>query len=245
MKKTTSTDSLYATPRSRIIDFEFDDKVADVFDDMIERSVPGYRTVIAFTGLVAERYAQPNSQYYDLGCSLGGATLSMRQRIRQDNCRIIAVDNSKAMIMRCRENLQETPSDLPVHLICADVRDVKIQQASVVILNFTLQFIATEDRFRLVREIYEGLLPGGALILSEKTLFEQPQEQQLQTDLHDAFKKANGYSGLEISQKRTALENVLIPDSIPQHYERLRSAGFRQTNVWFQCFNFVSFLAVK
>lgn len=238
-------DKLYAEPREMIVDFAFDEKVAGVFPDMIRRSVPGYETVITLLGLLAEEYARPNSRIYDFGSSLGAATLSMQRRLHDSSVRIIAVDNSRAMTERCRQILQQESHPVEVDVICADIRDVRVEQASLVILNFTLQFIPPEQRQALLEHIHAGLLPGGALVLSEKIAFEQSTEQEFQTAMHLAFKKANGYSDLEISQKRTALEKVLVPDSIDTHRQRLQQAGFANTWQWFQCFNFASLIAVK
>jgi len=238
-------DKIYASPQSMIVDFAFDEKVAGVFPDMIRRSVPGYETVITLLGLLAEQYAQPDSRVYDFGSSLGAATLSMRQRISHDSCRIIAVDNSTAMTERCRSILAQEEHPVAVDVVCADIRDIKVEQASLVVLNFTLQFIPPEQRQALLDQIYTGLLPGGVLVLSEKLAFSDAEEQAFQQQMHLAFKKANGYSEMEISQKRTALENVLIPDSIEVHQQRLQQAGFSCSYRWFQCFNFVSLVALK
>jgi tRNA (cmo5U34)-methyltransferase len=238
-------DSIYTRPIGKVDAFQFDEKVAAVFPDMIERSVPGYHTIISAIGLLAGRFAQPHSVCYDLGCSLGAATLSMSNRITVPDCRIIAVDNSEAMLMRFRNTLEKNPSAIPVDILCEDVRDTAVTRASVVVLNFTLQFIPIEDRLDLLQKIRRGLLPGGLLILSEKLKFEDPRQQELQTEMHHAFKKAQGYSDLEISQKRTALENVLIPETFEEHRSRLQQAGFSSTEVWFQYFNFASIIALK
>lgn len=244
MSKRTTRDDLYAKPRGMIVDFSFDEAVVKVFPDMIRRSVPGYGTIITLIGLLAEQYAQPGTACYDLGCSLGASTLSMRERIAAD-CHIIAVDNSPAMIQSCRENIAEDPDRAPVRFVCEDMRNVRIENASVVVLNFTLQFIAPEQRLQVLQDIQAGLRPGGILILSEKLSFPDHDEQSFQEDMHLAFKRANGYSDLEISQKRTALEKVLLPETREQHQARLRRAGFTRSHVWFQCFNFASFIAIK
>jgi tRNA (cmo5U34)-methyltransferase len=169
----------------------------------------------------------------------------MRQRISHESCRIIAEDNSTAMTERCRSILEKEEHPVAVDVICADIRDIKVEQASLVVLNFTLQFIPPEQRQALLDHIYAGLLPGGVLVLSEKLAFSDAEEQAFQQQMHLAFKKANGYSEMEISQKRTALENVLIPDSIEVHRQRLHQAGFHRSYRWFQCFNFVSLVALK
>ena len=245
MPQDIKKDTLFAKPQDMIVDFEFDDSVAGVFSDMIRRSVPGYGTLVTLTGLLAEQYVKPQSQVYDLGCSLGAITLSVLHRIRNIDCKIIAVDNSKAMVERCKQNLPQDFGKTSIEVHCADMLDVNIQQASVVVINLTMQFIEPAQRLNLLRTIFDGLSPGGALILSEKIAFAKPQEQTFQDNMHIAFKKANAYSELEISQKRTALENVLIPDSIETHVDRLHKAGFESVHQWFQCFNFVSFIAIK
>lgn len=240
------TDAIYAAPLQEMVDFKFDERVVAVFPDMIQRSAPGYGMIISNIGVVAAKYAQAGSRCYDLGCSLGAATLSMRQRIKQPGCEIIAVDNSPAMIERGRELLAlDSVSTVPVTMICADLQDVAIDNASVVVLNFTLQFIPPAERLALIQRIHAGLNPGGILILSEKIAFGEPERQIFHEVLHHDFKRANGYSDLEISQKRSALENVMIPETLACHHERLQAAGFSSSEVWFQCFNFASMVAIK
>jgi tRNA (cmo5U34)-methyltransferase len=243
---TQKTDTIYAAPLNEMIDFQFDERVVAVFPDMIQRSVPGYGMMISTIGILAARYAQAGSHCYDLGCSLGAVTLAMRQRIAQPDCDIIAVDNSSAMIERGRELLaRDTTSTVPVTMLCADLQEVSIANASVVVLNFTLQFIPLSQRLELIKRIYAGLKPGGILVLSEKIAFAEPGQQRFHVELHHDFKRANGYSDLEISQKRTALENVLIPETLACHQERLQAAGFNFVDLWFQCFNFASLVAIK
>ncbi len=237
-------DTLFANAQP-LVDFAFDDAVADVFPDMIRRSVPGYETVISMLGVLAQQYAQDNSRVYDLGCSLGAATLAMHRQTRQRCLQYICVDNAEPMVKRCQSRLGRHMPEASLEVVCEDIENVAIHNASIVVLNFTLQFIPPESRLALLDRIYQGLLPGGVLILSEKLLFENAMENQKQIDWHHTFKRANGYSDLEISQKRAALENVLIPDSREQHGERLKQAGFNEAYLWFQCFNFVSFVAIK
>lgn len=238
-------DSLYADPLSEHGLFAFDDSVARVFPDMIKRSVPGYPTIVAMTGLLAGKYASAGSSLYDLGCSLGASTLSMRQNIRQPDCHIISVDNSTAMLDRCRSIIDTDTHDTPVTLTCADLQDVVIENASVVVLNFTLQFIPKELRDRVIGGIYRGLQPGGIMVLSEKVTFEDPHLDELNIELHHQFKRANGYSDLEVARKRNALETVLLPETLNQHKQRIAAAGFSSCDVWFQCFNFASLVALK
>ncbi|QWF70211.1 carboxy-S-adenosyl-L-methionine synthase CmoA [Methylomonas paludis] len=242
---TSGKDQLYAQPLGQIAAFNFDDPVVNVFPDMIQRSVPGYQAIISAIGLLAGRFCQEHSTCYDLGCSLGAASLAMQHQIQAQDFRIVAVDNSPAMIERLANNLQLTRTDNKIDLVCADIREVAISQASVVVLNFTLQFIPIDDRAALLSRIYQGLLPGGILILSEKLAFADPRQQVLQADMHHLFKQAQGYSTLEISQKRSALENVLVPESFEVHQNRLLKAGFSSAEIWFQYFNFASMIALK
>ncbi len=239
------TDNIYAQRRSDITDFKFDEQVARVFPDMIKRSVPGYSHIIGAIGILSEQYAQPDTNVYDLGSSLGAATISMRHRITAPGVKIIAVDNSQAMINRCSDYLDVEDSTIPVEARCADITKLTIENASFAVLNFTLQFIEPNNRLETLKNIYNGLLPGGALILSEKLSFEDSKLEQLLITHHHDFKRANGYSDLEISQKRQAIERVLLPESEQQHTDRMLEAGFSQVCKWFQSFNFASFIAIK
>ncbi|MDH5659576.1 MAG: carboxy-S-adenosyl-L-methionine synthase CmoA [Gammaproteobacteria bacterium] len=245
MNKKTSQDNIFASPLSEIVDFVFDENVVDVFPDMINRSVPGYSTVINMIGILAQQYARPHTRLYDLGCSLGAASLSMRHRLTEEGCEIISVDNAAAMIERLDKILQRDNSKTPVQTLCDDVQNVNIINASVIVMNFTLQFIPLAERKNIMTKIYEGLNDGGCLILSEKLAFSDADENDMQIAFHHAFKKSNGYSDLEIAQKRSALENVLIPETKEMHIQRLKEAGFTQVFPWFQCFNFASFIAIK
>ncbi len=237
-------DTLFAQ-QHQVVDFAFDDAVADVFPDMIRRSVPGYEAIISQLGVLARHYAQAGSRIYDLGCSLGAATLSMYRQSSDLNIEHICIDNSESMVKRCRSRLQRHMPDANLQVICENIEETSIHNASLVVLNFTLQFLVPEIRLELLKKIYQGLLPGGVLILSEKIIFSDKTENQLQTDWHLASKRANGYSDMEISQKRAALENVLIPDTLEEHQQRLAKAGFRQSCQWFQSFNFISLIALK
>jgi tRNA (cmo5U34)-methyltransferase len=238
-------DTIFSAPIDKIGDFTFDERVVEVFPDMIQRSVPGYSNIISAIGMLSERFVKPHSTIYDLGCSLGAATLSMRRHITQEGCKIVAIDNSPAMVERCRLHVNAYRSDTPVEVIEADIRTADITNASVVVLNFTLQFLSPNDRYALIERIYAGLKTGGILIISEKFIFSDSDAHELLIDLHHDFKRANGYSELEISQKRSAIENVMQPDSISAHKQRFKQIGFSSYEVWFQCFNFGSMFAIK
>ena len=244
-KSTKVQDQLYSRPREAIAGFVFDDSVVKVFEDMIGRSVPGYTTLLSMFPVLARSFVVKQSRCYDLGCSLGAATLAIQQGIDVEGVELIAVDNSSAMIEKCQALTSGHRSKVKVIVMQADICEFEISDASLIVMNFTLQFIAEDLRQSLIEKIYAGLNAGGAFVLSEKIKSDDPETQDRLTLLHHEFKKANGYSDLEISQKRSALENVLIAETVDQHILRLKQAGFSEVLVWFQCFNFVSFLAVK
>ncbi|MFF7708467.1 carboxy-S-adenosyl-L-methionine synthase CmoA [Pseudomonas sp. NPDC007930] len=244
----SDSDRIFAQPLAQVPDFVFNEAVARVFPDMIKRSVPGYPTIVENLGVLAARFAQPHTVLYDLGASLGAVTQALRRHVSSEGCRVIAVDNSAAMASRCAEYLSAQDAMfqelLPVQVREADILQLAFEPASVVALNFTLQFIPPEQRVTLLARIRQALVPGGALLLSEKLRFEDPADQALLTDLHLAFKRANGYSELEIAQKRSAIEHVMKPDSLEEHRTRLLAAGFSRVVPWFQCINFASFIAL-
>lgn len=240
-----SQDRIFAEMAAEAGSFEFNDDVAEVFPDMLRRSIPGYEASIRAIGTLASRYVQPGSRCYDLGCSLGAATLAMQQNISVPGCQIIAVDLAPAMIQRCREIIAASDSDVDVLIVEDDVRQITIEQASMVVMNYTLQFLSLEERDAMIGNIFDGLNDGGILVLSEKVLDEDDEVEKLLVAMHDEFKRQNAYSDLEISRKRTALENVLIPETISMHRTRLENAGFRHVGIWLRQFNFVSIIATK
>lgn len=241
----SDTDLIYSNPKAQVKDFAFDAQVVEVFPDMISRSVPGYNTIIETIGHLSQRFVKNNTSVYDLGCSLGAATLAMRKGINATECNIIAVDNSSAMVERCTMHINAFKGDTPVKVIEGDIEKITIENASMVVLNFTLQFIDKTKRQALIDKIYQGLNPGSLLVISEKISHDDAIIDEHLIDLHHNFKRANGYSELEVAQKRTALENVMRTDSIEQHTVRLTKAGFSHISPWFQCFNFTSFIAIK
>jgi tRNA (cmo5U34)-methyltransferase len=223
--------------------FTFDQKVVDVFDDMVLRSVPGYKQMIELIGLAGRTYPVINSNVYDLGCSTGAATLSIASNLKSESVKIFSIDNSKEMIEQCSKNLSGTEAN--IQYICDDIENIQFENASLIVLNLTLQFIKPKNRSKLVKRMYDSLLPGGALIISEKIINENEEINKSLISLHESFKRENGYSETEIAQKRKAIEDVLIPEPIEQHLKRLSDAGFKKPLVQMQCINFASFLAVK
>lgn len=253
--QTQERDRLFMNPERQLVDFAFDAEVAAVFPDMIRRSVPGYETVIPMTGLLAARHAGGSTgspatapeasasaaprTIYDLGCSLGATTLAVLRQLGDTPARIVAVDNSAAMIDRA----SATIADPRVAFRLADVRELDFEPATVVLLNYVLQFIPPADRLALLARIRAALVPGGLLIVSGKIRFDDPEEQRFYEAAHLDFKRANGYRELEISGKRNALERVMIVDTEAQHRRYFSDAGFSTVRKWYQCLNWASFLA--
>ncbi len=240
-----SRDDIYGSSNAPDGPFEFNEAVAAVFPDMLRRSIPGYAETIEAIGALARRVVQPDTRCYDLGASLGAATLAMRRSIDVPGCRIIAVDNSAAMVRRCREAVLTDGNAVPVDVLEADIRSLPVENASMVVMNYTLQFLPPDERPALVRRIRDGLCDGGVFVLSEKVVDTDPAIEAVLADLHLEYKRRNDYSAMEISRKRAALENVLLPDSVPAHLARLRNAGFSHAGVWLRWFNFVSIVAIR
>lgn len=229
--------------------FRFNDAVARVFPDMLRRSIPGYAASIEAIGALAARYMRAGTNAYDLGCSLGAATLAIRQGTRESACRVVAVDSAPAMIARCREIIAEDDRlhgrETEIDIVEDDIRNIEVVNASMAVLNYTLQFLPMEDRDAILRHIHDGLNPGGLLVLSEKVVDEDEHMEELLVDLHHEHKRRKHYSALEIARKRAALENVLVPETVAAHRQRLKAAGFTRSGVWLRYFNFVSIVAIR
>jgi len=212
---------------------------------MKKRSVPGYESIIHHLGTFARLFVTDNSNVYDLGSSLGAASMSIRRNITSKGVKIFAVDNSEAMVERSQKIFNAYASDVDIEVLLDSIENIDIKNASMVVLNFTLQFVEKSQRCLLLEKIAKGLNSGGLLVLSEKIHFNNPVTQKLIDDMHFDFKRENGYSELEISQKREALQDILIPETFDEHRNRLISSGFRSADIWYQQYNFASMVAIK
>ena len=240
-------DDIFLNQKVEIAGFKFDQKVAAVFQDMIERSVPGYTQILNLLPTLCRRFYFKDAIYYDLGCSLGAGMLAMAHGLKHSNAQIIGVDNSTDMLSQAERNLEsiESVDGVSLSLKNACIESFQFDPAAMVVMNFTLQFLPLSERDELVNRIYQSLIPGGVFVLSEKLKFEELAISELFIDIHHQYKADQGYSRLEISRKRDAIENVLVPESLKSHIDRLENSGFRVVSPWIQNLQFVSILAMK
>ena len=226
-------------------DFAFGEKVARVFDDMLDRSVPFYQEIQRMVAEMATDFAVDGTNIYDLGCSTGTTLLDLDTRVGP-GVKFIGVDYSQEMLKRCREKLIERGFRREHELICADLNQgVAIQNASMVLMVLTLQFVRPLYRDTLVKSVAQGLNENGCLILVEKVLGEDSVFNRLFIKYYYDLKKQHGYSEMEIAQKREALENVLVPYKLLENREMLLRAGFRYCDVFFKWYNFCGIIALK
>jgi tRNA (cmo5U34)-methyltransferase len=242
-----SEDRLFARPRPRIDDFNFGRDTAVVFDDMLDRSVPYYAEIQRMVAELAADFAAPGTAVYDLGCSTCTSFLQIARTLPAgSDVRFVGIDSSPEMLEIARNKLAAEDFAYEYELRCADLdRDVEIRNASVVLLVLTLQFVRPLQRERLIRRIAQGMAENGCLILVEKVLGESSTFNRLFIKHYYEMKKRNGYSDLEIAQKREALENVLIPYRLEENRELLRGQGFQHVDVFFKWYNFCGLLAMK
>lgn len=236
-------DKYFAHQMSEIRPFVFDQGVADVFDDMVSRSVPFYHEIHQIIKDLLNYYFHEDDLIFDLGCSTGTTIDLMSKYLWGKNASFIGVDNSEAMIKKAQLKLEGLLH--PYNLLIDDIENVSMQNAGVVIMNYTLQFIAKDRRPTLLKKIYDELRPGGLFVLTEKIDSENEDIHQLLTSLYYDFKRRQGYSELEISQKREALEKVLIPHTPEVQIELLKEAGFTKTSMIFRWYNFACFIGIK
>ncbi len=223
--------------------FTFDGQVADVFDDMISRSIPLYDDVQRVIPRLAELIDHDPIRVVDLGCSTGTSLIHLARSLPNRNLELLGVDNSQPMLDKCLEKLAANELSDRVSLTCCDIQSFEFPRASVVLMNYTLQFINLNQRLPLLRRIREAIQPGGLLLVSEKVCHQQPDIDESLVGLYFDFKRRNGYSQLEIARKRDALENVLIPCSVLENMELLQEAGFRRVELLLKWFNFATFVA--
>lgn len=239
-----SRDRLFLDPEQNGA-FRFDHKVAEVFDDMLDRSIPCYRQVMELTALILGKFLRPGDTVYDLGCSTGTAILTLAQRLESMELQFVGIDNSAAMIAKAILKASMYTGNEKMQFREEEISRSEFHQAGGVILNYTLQFIPPSFRAGLLQRIFKQLRPGGILILSEKTTSDNQLLNQHFIELYHDFKRSRGYSDIEITRKKEALEHVLTPFSSLQNQTMLQEAGFSSVSPFFQWFNFVSYVAVK
>jgi tRNA (cmo5U34)-methyltransferase len=241
----SAPDAIFADPVERSTDFAFDARTARVFDDMLGRSVPFYAEIQRMTGELAADFAAPGSNLYDLGCSTG-TTLAALEPLVDPSVHFIGVDSSPEMLEKARAKLGQLPSARRLDLVHTDLHELdRIENASVVILTLTLQFVRPLHRERLIRTICDGTNHQGCLILVEKLTESDTLFNRLFIDYYYEMKRRNGYSDLEIAQKREALENVLIPYRLEENRALLLGAGYSKFQLFFRWYNFGGMIAVK
>ena len=225
--------------------FSFDARVCSVFDDMVERSVPGYATIQLLLGDLAGRYGQ-DARIYDLGCSTGNTLLAIASRSKATHFEFIGIDESQDMLDLCKAKLDS--KEINATLVNADLTDPNIFSqgpAHVIILNLVLQFIRPAQRKALIQRAFDNLIPGGCLLLVEKTIQADPKLNQMFIDYYHSYKAEMGYSQISISRKREALENRLIPYFREENLNLLTESGFRYASTFFQWINFEGYIAIK
>ncbi len=226
-------------------DFVFNDRVAQVFDDMLDRSVPHYQEVIHSIARILACHLQHKEQVVDLGCATGTTLLKLSTLLQEKELTYLGIDNSPAMLEKARLKAELFSREKELTFVCEDITRNNQTGTAAFILNYTLQFIRPLHREAFLEKIYHNLRPGGICILSEKTVSHHPGLNRRYIDIYHQFKKERGYSELEIAKKREALENILIPCSLEENRSMLHNAGFIEVEPFYQWFNFVSFLAVK
>ncbi len=238
-------DEVFKGEIEKASDFKFGANVANVFDDMVSRSVPFYGEMQRMIAELSADHAKEGSDVYDLGCSTGTTLIGMDTMVNP-KIRFVGIDDSQEMLDKCKSKLIEIGFSRDYELRCSDLsQGIKIQNASVVVLCLTLQFVRPIYREQLIKNIYDGLNPGGALILIEKILAEESRFNRDFINYYYNYKRRNHYSELEISQKREALENVLIPYKLSEDISLLRDRGFAHCEVFFKWYNFAGLIAVK
>jgi tRNA (cmo5U34)-methyltransferase len=238
-------DEVFKDEIEKASDFKFGENVAKVFDDMVNRSVPYYGEIQRMVAELAADHAKEGTDVYDLGCSTGTTMIGMDTMVDQ-NIRFVGIDDSQEMLDKCKMKLMEIGFSRNYDLRCADLsKGFKIENSSVVVLCLTLQFVRPIYREQLLQTIYNGLNSGGALLLVEKILTEDSGFNRDFIKYYYNYKRRNNYSELEISQKREALENVLIPYKLSENISLLRDRGFVSCEVFFKWYNFAGVIAIK
>ena len=240
-------DYVFAAEETRSADFEFNEDVAEAFDDMVERSVPFYTEQQRMVREIAKAFWIPGTSIFDFGCSTATTAIGLGLDIPE--AQIVGFDNSWPMIDRASEKVREAGVDERVSIRHADLNgklsELEFKNASVAALCWTLQFVRPLNRDSLIRHIYDSLADNGALIVTEKVLTNNGHANRFFIDFYYDGKRRRGYSDVEISRKREALENVMVPYRMEENIELFKRSGFEIVETFFQWYNFAGFVCIK
>ena len=239
----TLVDKIFRDFKPQAGDFKFDEKVACVFDDMVSRSVPLYADVQRLVPVLAGLLDHETLRVVDLGCSTGTSLIHLAQSLSKERLELIGVDNSASMLDKCEVKLKSLDLESKVELVNSSIEEFQFRDASAVLMNYTLQFVPLERRPALLEKICASIRPGGFLLVSEKIAQSDEQLNDAMVELYFDFKRRQGYSELEISRKRDALENVLVPLELDRNIELLKNAGFGRIELALKWFNFATLVA--
>ncbi|MEO1958344.1 MAG: carboxy-S-adenosyl-L-methionine synthase CmoA [Nautiliaceae bacterium] len=233
-------DEVFKKPISK--QFEFDEDVASVFDDMLNRSVPFYKENLNLQIKILKKFLKDNDKIIDLGCSTGNFLIELAKKSNK-KLKLTGIDNSEAMIKRAKQKAKAF--GVEIKFLNEDFLNSNLDNAKAIIANYTIQFIRPLKREKLIKKIYSSLKDDGIFLMSEKLISENKKLNKIMIDIYYEYKKKMGYSEFEIAQKREALENVLIPYSMQENIDMLKEAGFKNIEVIFRWNNFATFLAFK
>jgi tRNA (cmo5U34)-methyltransferase len=241
----TQLDKLFRELNPQTGEFSFDEKVARVFDDMISRSIPLYADVQRAVPALARLLDHEQIKVVDLGCSTGTSLIHLARALPERSLELVGVDNSASMLEKCHEKVAALGLESQIATHHRNIQEFEFQDASVVLMNYTLQFLSVAERQELLKRIRESIRPGGFLLVSEKVVHEQMAVNDTMVELYFEYKRRQGYSELEISRKRDALETVLVPLTIKKNSQMLEQAGFTNIEILLKWFNFATFLCYR
>jgi tRNA (cmo5U34)-methyltransferase len=224
----------------------FDDEITRVFPDMLERSIPGYRSMREVVTRTATKYAAKNGCIVDLGVARGDALMPVVMECLANNT-YCGYDVSEPMLDAARESFGSLSPEGIVTIERHDLREglPEGDTWTVALSVLTLMFVPIEYRQQILADIYDRLDNGGAFILVEKVLGDDASLNTRLVEMYYDIKRQNGYDDDSIDRKRLALEGVLVSLRASENERMVRSAGFEQVECIWRYLNFAGWVAVK
>ena len=222
--------------------FTFNEDVANVFDDMLNRSIPFYRDNLKLNAKILSKYIKDGDKVYDIGSSTLNFLLYFEQnfKIKAD---LIGIDNSKPMIKKATNKIKSYNSN--INLIFGNIENIELKPSQAIVSNYTLQFIDKDKRSEVIKKIFNSLNDNGIFLVSEKVISNNKKLNENLIEIYHNYKQDKGYTITQIEKKKEALENILTPLSLDENMSMLKKVGFKEVEVLFKWANFSTFLAIK
>ena len=216
---------------------EFSFNTITSFDDHIAKSIPQYELMIESVVRMSDYFKDEKKVVYDVGTSTG-KLLKYFKRANNYQGKLVGIDNCSNLLPNSDSGITFINHDL--------MKPFTFNDACIVYSLYTMQFLPKEYRQAVLQSIYDGLVDGGALFISEKVYCYTGMFQDIFTSSYYDYKRQS-FTEKEIWDKERSLRTMLKPNTHDENMQLLMKVGFEQDKItmFYKYFGFEGLVCVK